>query len=546
MIDVFKPIERDVSINGYEMIELSPSGSSQGKNLISFQLPSYEFSITDLMNWYALHEGYLQCNFQIIDGTTNVVFQNGDLISFVNNCYNLFKRVSYQQNNITVEEREFPGIVEQITGLMHHSPESEITLNEELWSPDRGSGQFDFNQSNPSISVADHLMQFSHDAGATWTDTTGAQFIIKEDVDGDMLLQFNNAAVDNDLARVKPHAVTINSTLENPLYNKGLATRIGKMRPNPTGTYAKQYSVRIPLRRLFKYFDFNRFLMKGIEHKFKLYVNEQNRMMFRTADGANHDGRLMFTYMCLWIPKITIAKKFNDQLTQQMSQGMSKSIGWNKYSYHLRDLPIARTERNVKWTIPISESKPRKVYAFIQRADAATSQLINTMIFPAQPVSKAFVRFNGNVIPEYTYDLVSLASVNQDVPATANAVNFPHDRSFLRLYEEFLRVGNKQFSTLPPCITYEEFVQLYFIMVFDLSKIDEDKVYTGITKANLDLDISFDSDLSEKYPVFNGGAAAAGVQPTDVAMTFNLHCVIEYETTMTLGSNSQRLVPMAI
>lgn len=487
-LDVFSPAIKDESIINYEMIELSPSGTPQGKNLLEFQNPSYEFKLDNLTDWFNLSEAYIQCQVQIIDPTTNQLFANGSQITLVNNCLNLFKRVQYQQNNITIEETEQPGIIEQVKGLMNYSKDQEQYLTQELWSPDRGNGY--------------------------WT--------------------FAPLAVTNP----------------NPNYNSGGWNRMMMQKTAIGSGFVKQYSFRIPLRKLFSYFDYNRIIHKGIDHKFKLYVNEQNRMLFRSDQGVDRDGRLLFTYMALWVPLVEPSKMYKEVLLKQMSQGTHTTLGWNKFTYHVYDnaLPIGSSSP-LRWTVPVSEARPKKVYLFLQRADALTSQLVNSMIFPMQSISKAFIKYNGKIFPEYTFDFNDISVVNRNVPPTANAVAFPDNKSFLRVYEEFLRLSGKQFGTIPPSITYEHFVNLYGIICFDLSRVDEDKIFNSMSKAMLDIEVQFDGLRSGEYPLLNNEAVGYPNVPANNVTGANTsilaHCVIESESFVKLGSKGDRLVPIA-
>jgi hypothetical protein len=460
-LNIFKPSERDMSITDFEYIEMSPSGTPTGKEVTAFQIPMYEFNVTDKTAWYDFSQAVVECHFSIVknDGTH---YGNGDGITFVNNAMNLFKRVSYSQNNISVEETEEPGLIEQVRGLINYSPEAEKYLSNELWSPDRGDGGFTVQQTLP---------------------------------------------------------VTF---LENFNYNRGLVIRRDKFK-TIGAEYNKRCTVMIPLRKLFPYFDFTRNLMKGVEHKFKLYVNDKNKMIFRTAGDA---GKVVYNYLCMWIPKVKPSEKWEKLLKSQMASGMTKSIGWNKWTYYLRDEVIPVTTRNIKWDIPTSEVRPKRLYLILQRSDALSNQTVNSMIFPAERISKLFIRYNGMIIPEYTYDTPSIQATNPNVGGAAiPAVTFAGgDRSFMRFYLEFLRAGNKQFSSIPPSISYEEFVKLYAIYCFDLSKIDETKLYNSMTKAHISVDISFNDDIT----------AAS-----------NLHAILESEAMMTLGSNSERLIPQA-
>lgn len=453
-LNIFKPSERDMSITDFEYIEMSPTGTPTGKDITTFQIPMYEFNITDKTAWYDFSQAVIECHFSIVkDNGTHYV--DGDEVTFVNNAMNLFKRLSYSQNNISIEEIEEPGLIEQVKGLINYAPDAEKYLSNELWSPDRGNGGF------------------------TLTLTGGGG-------------------------------------VEDFNYNRGLLIRRDKFKTTGA-TYNKRCTVMIPLRKLFPYFDFTRNLMKGVDHKFKLHVNDKNKMIFRTAGDA---GKVIYNYLCMWIPKVKPSEKFEKLIRNQMASGMTKSIGWNKWTYYFRDERIAVDTGNIKWDIPTSEVRPKRLYLIVQRSDALSLQTVNSMIFPAESISKLFIKYNGMIIPEYTYDTPSIQAVGPGIPAVA----FPFNRSFMRFYLEFLRAGNKQFSSIPPSISYEEFVKLYAIYCFDLSKIDETKLYNSLTKAHISVDISFNANLQN---------------------VSNLHAILESESFMTLGSNSERLIPQA-
>ena len=217
-----------------------------------------------------------------------------------------------------VEETEEPGLIEQVKGLINYSPESEKHLSNELWLPDRGDGDFTLT------------------------------------------------------------AVDAGDATENLNYNRGLIIRRNKFK-TPGGDFNKQCTVLIPLRKLFPYFDFTRNLLKGIDHKFKLHVNDKNKMIFRSGGAAV--GKVIYNYLCMWLPKVKPSNKWEMTLNDQMVKGMTKSIGWNKWTYYLRDDRMALGTRNIKWDIPTSETRPKRLYLIIQRSDALSDQEVNTMTF---------------------------------------------------------------------------------------------------------------------------------------------------------------------
>lgn len=62
-------------------------------------------------------------------------------------------------------------------------------------------------------------------------------------------------------------------------------------------------------------------------------------MIFRTNAGTN--GKIVYNYMLLWLPRVKPSEKWDSIIQQQMSQGMTRNIGFNKYTYYTRSDPIA-------------------------------------------------------------------------------------------------------------------------------------------------------------------------------------------------------------
>lgn len=586
-LDIFRPSERDTSILEYEYVQLMPStGTPMGQVVTNFQAPMYEFLLQDLNNWYNLSEAVVECHFSVVRSDNGANFVAGDQISFVNNSLNLWKRVEYTQNNVKVDDCDYPGIVEQVKGLVYYNPDAETLLSHELWSPDRADGTFSsfigsplsfLNNGGATMTMrvdADNVFRIVTNGGADnsninlrWngspvqiflaSEAGGIQFLndggavgaidyanINVELGANLMLYVNgkrlvlldpqgnvcnlsNNGVNLVLNGYRAGAINpivVNAMLETTFknyqqLNTGLLTRMNKQ-IDVAGNYTKQYSCFIPLRKLFPYLDFNRIVLKGMEHRFKLYVNDQSRMMFRTNAGTNVDGRLIYNYLLMWAPRVKPSEKWSKILQDQMSQGLERNIGFNRFSYYIRSDPINdQNPGRIQWTIPTTETRPRKVFLLMQRQDYDRNQLQNPMIFPAQPVSKCFIRFNNGIYPEYPHEAQAIGTQA-----------FPDNVSYERMYFDFVRSGHKQFTTSnPPSITYEEFVKLYYIITFDLSKIDDETLYKNMNKSHMDIDISFSGNLV----AYNG----LGTSP------YILHFIVESESYCKLQSSQYALIP---
>jgi len=138
MLKVFDAQEKDNSIIEYEWIQRFCQDGSAIQNI---KKTLYEIYLTDRDQWMNLSEAFLEARVQIIQNGVNpdTPVKTGN-IAMVNNAYNLFKRCELQFDGKTlIESRDYPGWVNQITGLAGNSKDSEVQLSNEGWFPDRYS-----------------------------------------------------------------------------------------------------------------------------------------------------------------------------------------------------------------------------------------------------------------------------------------------------------------------------------------------------------------------------------------------------------------------
>jgi hypothetical protein len=419
-------------------------------------------------------------------------------------------------------------------GLLNNSVDSEKSLGNEFWYPDRNSGGIDegplvFSDAGGVIpgttngankltfvtSVADgqpvtatflgqavtfHVgkidapLALVTDGGAGPAiplDFAGivAGQIIHIYSGGRKLQLYNNGVPSYLLVGGGPHIAlagtvgvgrVITARYEDLVdVNDGFLERRDKFRSPTTGTYSKVHTVYLPLRKLFGFFDYNRVVLKGATHKLSLYTNDSARALFRDAAAPN--GRIKFYGLNWWIPYVVPNRLLGDQMTQKLVSGAEAAIGfydWKHIEYP-NQLNNGQTTQ-IQWTIQQDTVKPVRVFIYFQPIDANSEQTVNSMKFAKTYVQTARCIVNSNVhYPKEEYQL-------EFNPDALNGENIS------RAYLEFLRAGHHAFSTHSgPAISIEEYRDLYPIITFDLSKQDDSKIYEYVQTNTLQIKLTF-------------------------------------------------------
>jgi len=341
----------------------------------------------------------------------------------------------------------------------------------------------------------------------------------------------------NGLFSENPYDIDV----ENVDYNKAISEKYKKSRYTYSSAnksaYEKDYVCMVPLSKLFSYFQYNKQFLKGIQHKIILYRNDINAMVFRTTGGADVNKILKINYLSLWVPHIKMSKKFDMMIDSHMSEKTKKIVGFNKIQYYEADQLLNYNQNSFRYTLPASEVRPKIVYFFIQDANARDNQLKNNFIMPMQPISKIQLSFNGKVLPKQAFES---KEIGQGVD--------PSDKilEYTRFYQEFLKVGGKYNTGKKPIISYEEFVRLYGIVVFDMSQIDEKEYYADSSKARIDFIVNFSRNLISGYNITDHLEDYNKAPSTVNDQTFRAYILVESESKFVLNYEHNGMVPESI
>ena len=597
MLRVFDAQEKDNSIIEYEYIQRF---CQDGSNISNIAKPMYEIYLTDRDQWQNLSEAFVEARFQIIAAQAGQVATGN--IALENGAENLFKRVECQFDGKTlVEARDYPGWVNQITGLVSNSQDSEKQLSNELWYPDRynylnpvgassqtlqdsvsltfinagvigggnlvessarsgeklqltgsgaaahvlaavaypGSGsnapqigdlvQVLYNGQPVKIRAQtgfyDYFVVSAAGLGSYFSPGAAAVVVVQNDIirfflgtstelflysnTGNVLRALNftvNAtpaitATDGDAnAMVIPDFIPLG-------LNPGFLARKNKFINSVTGKSDKVVTCWIPLRKLFGFFDYNRIIMKGMVTKFSFYVNDDTRALIR--DGSAVDGKIKFWALNLWVPYVVPKRTISDMLNVKLLENTEVAMGFYDYKYlQYPQLLAANAQDSIQWVVQQDTTKPVRVYAFFQNANATSSQTVSTMTFGKANVQTARCIINSNVMyPKEEYN----------IDFTTNTTN----NNVTRAYIEYLRSGGKAFTTSTGAeISIDEFANLYQIFTFDLTKQDDERIYEYTGTNTIQLRFTFNAG----HPV-----------------NMNLYCYVVNERVATLRGMQGKL-----
>jgi hypothetical protein len=486
-------------------------------NLLPSNLQYYEIILNDRNSWLNLSDSYLEIRAKLTqaDGAT---VPDG-LVAPISDIQNVFRRAEAWIENKSVQTVEYPGVCSHVLGLVKNSPDYDKSGSAELYYPDRiptlsyytgiisatvggapsdltgtgadphilqtaagGANVILFLNGEPLTPVFNGApIQLVADAAGPPANVTfagaiaGNQVFLRDKngnfvefqtptglivdrlvVDATPALTF----ADGNATAVVAGAIQaiVNSANENFAARKSkFTTDVGVYITDPSTFY-------IPLRKIFSFWDYNRHVWKGATHRFRFDRDTAEEYIYSKISAVNTD-RLTITYMSLWMPVVVpndlIAAKLNKQLADQSNA----LADWYDYEFYENNLITnAASTSEVIWRVTSKTERVVRIYAWMQRVDARSSQLINKGVFGGFDIKSAQCSVNGVIYPRTRFDLN---------PGT----NF----KYTRLYNEYLRAGGHIANpSTGATLSIEEWAANYQIICFDLSyQPDVDRVYTG-------------------------------------------------------------------
>jgi len=318
------------------------------------------------------------------------------------------------------------------------------------------------------------------------------------------------------VAAVSPITAIV-KTLGSDL-NAGFASRqLRTLSNSVVGSASKTLNLFLPIRKIFKMFEYNTSVFRGIKHTIKLYKNTNWKTLFMHTSAAG-DGQLQITDISWWVPALRPSIEYGLHLDKQLNSGMKTKLMWNQLKCYPSPEFTAGTGvgSQTSWRITSAGNKPVKIYIVFRTANQYTSglsqQYNNAMLFQHMNITNINLRINSLQFPkdEFRADFVT----NDD---------------WGRLYMEYLKMTGKMFDVdgggYPIC--YDDFKMTYPIFCFDLTKQDP-QIWANVTQAELQLFYTRATFSPATADPYNG-------------MNFKIYAVIEFEKFIELQGADNRL-----
>ncbi len=225
--------------------------------------------------------------------------------------------------------------------------------------------------------------------------------------------------------------IYLNTPPEHPAYNKGFEDR-RKLTLSADGfTTGKFAKLIIPLRKLFRLFQWNQHVFRGLKHTIRLYKN-QNYKTVLLKDDLCPDVGVRIQKIDLWVPIVKPSPTYALALDQALNSGAKTQL-----LFH--DLKIIQsgeyrsaegTAGENIWRITASTSKVVRMYFVFHLLNqySGPTRGNNFGKFQHMNVSNSYVLLNSVRYPNFEYES-----------------NF-NEENYMRLYLAYLQASGKQFD----------------------------------------------------------------------------------------------------
>ena len=319
------------------------------------------------------------------------------------------------------------------------------------------------------------------------------------------------------------------SNCSMPSKNKGFVARRDAFYNNRTGLYDREVTLYLPITRVFKLFEKNRRVFRGMKHEIRLYKNKKyryNNLVVKSPDAPVVTVNI--NKISWWIPVLKPNDAVLLDVNSQCNSGKSTQLYWGALNcINGQDIVITPTTSFLNWRITSSSRKPLRLWVIFQNKcrydnsdvepnisdEAAITQCYNSMLFDDIGVSSAYIRIGRNQYPMIQYGPLDFTAGSTE--------------NIARLFNTYLQMSNTVFdkkhnevnAKFNSGLTYDEFRTLYPMLCFDMSSQDD-----GIWTNNTEIDISL-------FATLDGSKTG----------TFMQYAIVEYQHSITIQGANNRL-----
>jgi len=325
---------------------------------------------------------------------------------------------------------------------------------------------------------------------------------------GIALLTGNPAVVNGNVITVQAIG-----TLKNQQINQGFENRVLRTLSNADGVTAnKILNLFLPIKRMFKLFEYNQHVFRGIKHTVRLYKNLNNKTMFmRTPDAL--DAQLTMNNISWWIPMLRPSIEYGLKFDKELNSGQKTNLMWNQLKTYISPEFASTIGINgSQWRVTSTGNKPVRVFLVFrhqnQYANLGAQSGSNAMVFQHMNITNIQIRINSLQFPKEEF-----------------IADFLVNDNWSRLYMQYLELTGKIYDSDGggASISYDDFRNIYPLFCFDLSKQDP-QIWANVTQAEIEVRYIRSAEL-----------------PAPNNVPFKIYAIIEFERQMELQGVDNRL-----
>lgn len=264
----------------------------------------------------------------------------------------------------------------------------------------------------------------------------------------------NNFRVQTGTAPNTFNANTLDIT--NTAYNKAIAKKVKGSVASLNTT--QRHRIRISLKDMFEIHEYYPIAWYGQEHQLRIQLkpNNSNDIIFSGAiTAAVTSVKIELNKLVLWGATVRPSSEMESKLLSMRGTNSKQLLQWEACNAYQKTFP---KDQRVNWRITDASTRVQRVILMARDNAHTISQSNNSHHVSAtvRPKSGIHLLYNGQKVPQI--------DLNND-----------DGNSYIRLYHEYLRCAGKGLNSMENApLTYDEFVDNYCLICFDLSQISKD------------------------------------------------------------------------
>lgn len=245
----------------------------------------------------------------------------------------------------------------------------------------------------------------------------------------------------------------------------------------------KTYRYQIKLSELFALHEYWPVSYDGQEHQVKIQLKPLTSNSLILRNTAAKASKVVLDKLVLWEATVR-PSEFMKQRLLEMKQTQPGEPPNELYFQWEAPNVITQTfnsKSNIQWRISEAATRVQRVVIFYRNPANISAQDKNSHICrTTNKLSSTYLIYNGNKLPQIDFD-------------TVNGTDYS------RLYNEYLKVSGYGPNSMDNCpLTYEEFVNAYPVICFDLRQLSADVLSFG-SMATLDFSANFTSSVDVEF-----------------------------------------------